>query len=102
MTERGKEDLDLVSLLNQSQLISSLVHLPVSPVRAYEKDQFRPRQPQRVAGHAPPYQQIVRQKCMHAGEGKELGWLWPDQKGGLGEWWEKTTGSSGGKYRMCL
>lgn len=75
---RGKEDLDPVLLLNQPQY--SLVHLQLHLWRTYEKDQLRPRGPQRRANS---------EADVYTAEAKKLGHLWPDQKGRLGKWVKK-------------
>jgi len=62
-TGRGK-DLHLVLLLNQTQHIPSLVHLQFHLRGHIRRTSSGPEDPQRGAGHAPPSQQTVRQKCV--------------------------------------
>lgn len=72
---------------------------PISPVRAYEKDQLRPGGPQRGA-NAPPCLQMVRQKCT-VERGRSLVVCGQTLRDGPVNRGKKITGSSGGKYRKC-
>lgn len=73
---------------------------PVSPARAYEKDQLRPGGPQRGVGHAPPCLQMVRQKCTLE-RGRNLVVCSQTLRDGSVSGGKKIAGSSGGKYRKC-
>lgn len=88
VTGKGKEDLDLVLLLNQPQHISSLVHLQFhlqGHMGRTSSGPEGPRGPQRGAGHAPPCQQTARQKCTLE-RGRSLVVCGQSRKDGLVKW----------------